>query len=1223
MAGKATLQSTIDCREGRLNRRLADVCRSIAMAGAWIAVWVALTLVQSQSAHADQIKGNATLSSPDGAYGRLLLQFGEEVPTEVTMAGSILVVSFAKPVDVSVDGLSDALPAYVNSARRDPDGTAIRLALTQRVKINTMTAGERVFIDLLPEKWVGLPPALPPEVVKELSERALAAERALRMQKETEAAKKRPPVRVRTAVQPTFVRFVFELPEGVSVSSSLNADKYTLSFSLPLAFDLADAKVTAPSNVKAITQSTLSDTSSVEIALVGEVDVHGFREDRNYIVDVGFDAQKQPAALLSPAPPPPIAKNETNSTPAAAVPQKSSEVSPSKSNAVNPEKTTSAEIKPNPQPAAEGAAPPRVPEPMSVAAPPPADQQTDLSSHPAAAPVTSPAVDNRAVDQRSAAAAQDLPSKDAGLAVTAKRTSDDLRITFPFGMQTPVALFRRSDVIWMVVADPRPLNLDAISTEGGTLVADVTVLPTSGGQAIRIKLNRPQLPSLAGDDQNPVLVLSDKEQSPSQPLVATRNVADPSIASVSIAFVQPGPIFRLSDPDVGDTLSVVTGLLPARGFTRRQNFVEFSLLESTQGIVILANSDDISIQPSPDKILLSRPGGLTISPASSSPDRAAAPVGVVFDVGEWDDNQKAPFIKRLDELTTAASLASADNKVSAHIAAAKFYIARGFYPEAKGILDVVLAKPQASPAIPLALMIRAIAETLAGRPELAIKDLNNPAIGSNFDSQLWKAFASVRLGKWADAREKFKNTEFAMMALPLDLQRILLLDAMRASLEVKDYAGATARGNDLQTVGPLPAQAALLALLRGRLAEALAREKDALTSYHEAAVSVNRPIAAEATLAEIALREKRKEISDDEALRSLEGLSVVWRGDEIEATNLQMMSRLYVDKGRYSEALASAIQATKIDPNSDAARSVQDDASALFSQIFLSEKGDQLEPIKALGLFYQYRDLTPIGRRGDEMIRRLADRLVAVDLLDQAGELLQYQIDKRLDGAARAQVAARLATIYLMNRKPDRAIAALRSTRIADLAGELRQQRLLLESRAQSDIGRYDLALDIISNMSGREAVRLRSDIYWAMRKWRESAEQIEVLYGERWRDFKPLTDLEKSDVIRAVIGYALANDGIGLARFREKYGPKMDSDADRSALAIASQPSIGNTGDLERIAKMAATVDTLEGFLREMRQRFPDAVARAKLPPSIGADTDATGSLPQIVGTKKVSAAN
>ena len=45
------------------------------------------------------------------------------------------------------------------------------------------------------------------------------------------------------------------------------------------------------------------------------------------------------------------------------------------------------------------------------------------------------------------------------------------------------------------------------------------------------------------------------------------------------------------------------------------------------------------------------------------------------------------------------------------------------------------------------------------------------------------------------------------------------------------------------------------------------------------------------------------------------------------------------------------------------------------------------------------------------------------------------------------------------------------------------QQRLLLEARAQSDVGRHDLALDIVSNVSGREVLRLRSDIFWAARR--------------------------------------------------------------------------------------------------------------------------------------------
>jgi hypothetical protein len=545
------------------------------------------------------------------------------------------------------------------------------------------------------------------------------------------------------------------------------------------------------------------------------------------------------------------------------------------------------------------------------------------------------------------------------------------------------------------------------------------------------------------------------------------------------------------------------------------------------------------------------------------------------------------------------------------------------YPEAKGILDVALADTKPGAEDPVILIVHSLASILAGRPALGLQDLANPAIGSNYDSQLWRALALARQGKWAEAREKFKNVEFATTSLPIDLQRIVISDAMRASIEVRDYSGAAKRGSDLEVIGVPAEMKPAISVLRGRLAEGLGHEKDALDEYRIAAESTDREAAMEASLFRIALLQKRDEIDRAEALRQLETLSMMWRGDGFEVRALAMMSRIYSEIGRYGESLAAVRTATRLQPNSEISRQGQDESSALFAQLFLGSKGDDLPPVDALSMFYDYRELTPIGRRGDEMIRRLADRLVAVDLLDQAAELLQYQIDRRLEGAARAQVAARLAMVYLTGRKPDRAIAALRTTRIADLSGELRQQRLLLEARAQSDVGRHDLALDIISNFTGREAIRLRSDIYWAARQWRESAEQIELYYADRWRDFKPLNPVEKSDVIRAVVGYALAEDAIGIARFREKYAPLMSSGTDRAAFETASKPTAINSADFAAIAKMAAGVDTLDGFLREMKTRFPDATARATLPPETPKpDPFPTGSLPAIIGLKRVDAA-
>jgi tetratricopeptide (TPR) repeat protein len=302
------------------------------------------------------------------------------------------------------------------------------------------------------------------------------------------------------------------------------------------------------------------------------------------------------------------------------------------------------------------------------------------------------------------------------------------------------------------------------------------------------------------------------------------------------------------------------------------------------------------------------------------------------------------------------------------------------------------------------------------------------------------------------------------------------------------------------------------------------------------------------------------------------------------------MARLYTEEARYRDSFYVMRTAVAAHPDSDMTRRIQDQAAATFESLFLGDKGDALSAIDALALFYDFRELTPISRRGDEMIRRLADRLVAVDLLDQAAELLQYQVDRRLQGAARAQVATRLAVVYLMNHKPEQALATLRGTNAGDLASEFHDQRLLLEARALSDLGRHDLALEVIGQLDGREAIRLRADILWAARRWAAAAEQIELYYGERWNDFEPLKDVERADILRAATGFALGEDTLGLARLHEKYAAKMAQTPDERAFEIVSAP-LGTSGkEFRDIARAAVSVETLEGFLRDMEARYPHA---------------------------------
>ncbi|HEY5217428.1 MAG TPA: tetratricopeptide repeat protein, partial [Pseudolabrys sp.] len=751
------------------------------------------------------------------------------------------------------------------------------------------------------------------------------------------------------------------------------------------------------------------------------------------------------------------------------------------------------------------------------------------------------------------------------------------------------------------------IDLAALTADARDLIRSAAFERGADGETIvRIRLERPRLASLDTDGPGWIVNLGDTVAVPTRPLGIARSIAGKNRASIAIPFDDARSIHRLDDPDVGDRLMVITALGPARGFVKTQDFVELRALASTQGVVVQPIADDVTAELAIDKITISRPGGLSLSSTVVGQQQQVATNfrALTFDTQLWGFDREAKFNDRQSELIRTAAAAPESKRKQARLSLARFYLARDMAAEAKAVLDVAFADQRGVDDV-TGNVLKAIADVMLDRPQDALKELSNPSIGNQQDAPIWRAVAYARQGKWPEARTAFKNVDNAMGALPIELQRLAMQEALRSAIEVRDFGGATRLVNEFETLGVPPEQEPSIAVLVGRLYEGLGRNEDALTNYRTAVAARDRRAAAQARLREIVLQFAGGDIPRNEMIHELETLTTVWRGDETEVEGLKLLAHLYTEDSRYRDAFHVMRTAMMAHPNSDLTRKIQDEAAVTFDSLFLAGKGDAMPPIEALGLFYDFRELTPIGRRGDEMIRRLADRLVAVDLLDQAAELLQHQVDHRLQGAARAQVATRLAMVYLMNRKPDRALSSLQATRSAELSNELRDQRLLLEARAQSDLGRHDLALELIANIKVREAIRLRSDILWAAKRWRDAGEQIEELYGERWRDFTPLNDTERADILRAAIGYALGEEPMGLSRLREKYAAKMADGPDQRAFDVVSAP-IGTSGpEFMDVAKKVARVNTLDAFLRDMRVRYPEAVlspaeaaAKAAAPP-------------------------
>src|SRR5436853_596764 len=103
------------------------------------------------------------------------------------------------------------------------------------------------------------------------------------------------------------------------------------------------------------------------------------------------------------------------------------------------------------------------------------------------------------------------------------------------------------------------------------------------------------------------------------------------------------------------------------------------------GVVVAHNTDDVTAEIASDKITLSRPGGLTLSSADVGAERAETVVRPVFEVNEWRRNRSEEFFKRLDTLVTAAVCITSEQRTAARLDLARFYMAWGMYPEAKGV----------------------------------------------------------------------------------------------------------------------------------------------------------------------------------------------------------------------------------------------------------------------------------------------------------------------------------------------------------------------------------------------------------------------------------------------------------------------------------------------------------------------------------------------------------
>jgi tetratricopeptide (TPR) repeat protein len=454
---------------------------------------------------------------------------------------------------------------------------------------------------------------------------------------------------------------------------------------------------------------------------------------------------------------------------------------------------------------------------------------------------------------------------------------------------------------------------------------------------------------------------------------------------------------------------------------------------------------------------------------------------------------------------------------------------------------------------------------------------------------LWRGLSETALESWKEANAHLEQASTVMHRYPVAWQARAILAQADAAMGMGrlDLADAAL----LRLPKDLDGKEAVAAeLAQARLQAAQNHYDKAVRHFTLVEKSGDERLAAAAIFHRTNAALGAGVITVPQAIEQFEKLRFRWRGDALELKTLRKLASLYFGAGRWHDGLKILRVATQNFQGQEAARIAQDDMRGAFVRLFLNKGADKMKPVDALALFYDNLDLTPIGPDGDEMIRRMSDRLVAVDLLGPAANLLAYQVDKRLEGVARAQVATRLAAVYLMDHKPDKAVAAIRDSQITGLPEEEMHQRMILQARAFAALKQWDNALDFIAVDQAEDTKRLRADIYWEAGNWAVAGQKIEELLDARAAVPAPFSVTERAEVLRAAVCYSLANDEASLARLRTNYAARMKGTPDANLFAVLSSDIDQHGLAFREAAAKIASVDTLQSFMKDFTKRRSDA---------------------------------
>jgi tetratricopeptide (TPR) repeat protein len=537
------------------------------------------------------------------------------------------------------------------------------------------------------------------------------------------------------------------------------------------------------------------------------------------------------------------------------------------------------------------------------------------------------------------------------------------------------------------------------------------------------------------------------------------------------------------------------------------------------------------------------PGSVAIRAEEPIPDR-------LIDPAIWRGGDD--FLTAEARLRRAVTLAMEDGP--SLLALAQFDVAWRHADEGLSVLDTLAERdPQLAGRVDV-MALRDAAALLAGRPAKARGLFDQPQLRNRPEAHLWRGALAALTGRYGQASTEFEDGKEALSDYPPNFRSYLALLAMEAALDGDALASARFYQGIVADARPQADEAAMLDALTGVLLAKQQQLTQAIVHLQRAADSSNLRAQVVAKLTMIRLGIQSGQLAGAAAAEQLEQLCYAWEGDDLQLEVLDLLSSVLIGLGRYEKAFEVMALAQRQHPDDPRAAQLVQRARDLFRKL-MADDSSALDPIATIALFRAHPELLPGGADRVALTRALARRLAAVDLVDEASQLLSETLPKA-PLEQQPEIGLDLAELRLSAEDPAGVIAALDTSNIGDIGPDLQARRAEARKAALVRADRKVEALAALGDATVPRDERTRGDLYWSSGEWEAAAKAY--LAATIVEDGKAPSERDGRLILRAGAALLLAGKTDEMAALRARYAAPLASSSVAGVFDKITAPGAG-----------------------------------------------------------------